>query len=64
MNDNYDWDSASKRRATELFIMLNFTVGSALVEISSERASNKDPFLQLSEVTKAGVYYKMRIIIT
>ena len=52
--------SIKHRTAAELLITLNFTVGSALVKVATERASNKDSFLQLSEVTKAGVFITLK----
>ena len=33
-----------------------FTVGSALAEVASGRASNKDFYWQLSQVTKASIF--------
>ncbi len=62
MNDNYDWDGASKyhtlycRRVINLLITPNFIVGSALAEVATGHASNKDFFWQLSEVAKAGIF--------
>ena len=44
------------RTVAELLIILDFTAGSALAEIASECASNKDSLVQLSEATKAGVF--------
>ena len=47
--------------AKELLIMLKFTVGSALTKVASERVSNEDSFLQLSQVTKAGAVFTATI---